>query len=133
MKKLTTSGEFLSSFGSEYIRNPRGICLDSAGRVYVSSSYGTSCVSVFEADGTHVFDIPENGIESTQKSQFESGSKPAYISPIKAQTGPSWGIAFDPSGNLNVACSSTNVKFSLTKVSMLIHTTATSLSLQALR
>ena len=82
VKKLTTSGEFLSVFGVDHLRNPRGICLDICGKVFVSCC-GNNSVSIFEADGSHIFNI--------------SGKL----------NGP-WGIAFDQSGNLNVADTITN-------------------------
>ena len=82
VKKLTTSGEFLSVFGMDHLRNPRGICLDICGKVFVSCC-GNNSVSIFEADGSHIFNI--------------SGKL----------NGP-WGIAFDQSGNLNVADTNTN-------------------------
>ena len=82
VKKLTTSGEFLLVFGMDHLRNPRGICLDICGKVFVSWC-GNNSVSIFEADGSHIFNI--------------SGKL----------NGP-WGIAFDQSGDLNIADSNTN-------------------------
>ena len=84
VKKLTTSGEFLSVFGSDHLNSPRGICLDSDGQIFVSCC-GNSRICIFEADGTHIFDISDTSNLS----------------------GP-WGIAFDQSGNLSVADSNTN-------------------------
>ena len=84
IQKLTTSGEFVSQFGNNHLKNPRGICLDRDGRVYVSSC-NNNRICVFEADGTHINDISD-------------GSN---------LNGP-WGLAFDSSGNLHVADTNTN-------------------------
>ena len=88
VQKLTTSGEFVSQFGNNHLKNPRGICLDKDGKVYVSSCKNNR-ICVFEPDGTHVNDI--------------SGS----TSDGSSLNGP-WGLAFDPSGNLHVADTNTN-------------------------
>ena len=82
VQKTTTSGKFLSKFGSQgsgagQLCSPRGICLDPDGRVFVSES-NNSRVSVFNPDGTFVKHITGN-----------------LSSP--------WGVTFDPSGNLHVA------------------------------
>ena len=82
IQKLTTSGEFLSKFGESgsgngQLSNPRGICIDPDGQVYVSE-YSNNRISVFKADGT--FDRHITGDLSNP-----------------------WGVAFDPSGNLHVA------------------------------
>ena len=88
IQKLTTSGEFVSQFGNNYLKNPRGVCLDRDGRVYVSSC-NNNRICVFEADGTHISDI--------------SGS----ASDGSSLNGP-WGLAFDLSGNLHVADTNTS-------------------------
>jgi DNA-binding beta-propeller fold protein YncE len=96
MQKLTTSGKFLSKFGDtqdskagkdKLLSNPRGICLDIDGRVYVSDG-GNNRVSVFEADGKFLYHI----IGTTDKSKLNSP----------------WGIALDQCGNLHVVDSGTN-------------------------
>ena len=84
IQKLTTSGEFVSQFGNNQLKNPRGVCLDRDGRVYVSSCNNNQ-ICVFEADGTHISDISD-------------GSN---------LNGP-WGLAFDSSGNVHVADTNTN-------------------------
>ena len=129
VKKLTTSGEFLSVFGVDHLRNPRGICLDNGGRVFVSCC-GSNHISVFEADGTHVFEIQEiiqtsHNPEIVQSETIHIPAKLScdYLSPtneedyliqdLSCMTSPSrlngpWGITFDQSGNLNIADSNTN-------------------------
>ena len=82
IQKLTTSGDFLSKFGEGQLRNPRGICIDNSGRVFVSSS-GDNRIAIFEADGTFITHIGEGNLN-----------------------GP-WGLAFDSSGNLHVADTNT--------------------------
>ena len=81
VQKMTISGEFISKFGTYgsgngQLYNPRGICLDRKGRIFVSE-YTNSRVSVFESDGTFAHHITGNL------------SYP-------------WGLTFDPSGNLHV-------------------------------
>ena len=83
IQKLTTSGDFLSKFGEGQLRNPRGICIDNSGRVFVSS-LGDNRIAIFEADGTFITHIGEGNLN-----------------------GP-WGLAFDSSGNLHVADTNTN-------------------------
>jgi hypothetical protein len=93
MQKLTTSGTFLSKFGDtqdgkdKLLKNPRGVCLDIDGRVYVSDG-GNNRVSVFEADGKFLYHITG----TTDKSKLNSP----------------WGIALDQCGNLHIADSGTN-------------------------
>ena len=88
VQKLTTSGEFVSQFGNGHLKNPRGICLDKDGKVFVSSS-SNNRICVFEADGTHISDILVN------TSNGSNLSRP-------------WGLAFDHSGNIHVADTNTN-------------------------
>ena len=88
IQKLTTSGEFVSQFRNNYLKNPRGVCLDKDGRVYVSSC-SNNRICVFEADGTHIRDISGSASDSSNLN------------------GP-WGLAFDNSGNLHVADTNTN-------------------------
>ena len=83
VQKLTTSGEFISKFGEGQLRNPRGICIDIGGRVFVSSS-GDNSIAIFEGDGTFITHIGEDNLN-----------------------GP-WGLAFDGSGNLHVADTNTS-------------------------
>jgi DNA-binding beta-propeller fold protein YncE len=93
MQKLTTSGTFLSKFGDsqdgkdKLLKNPRGVCLDIDGQVYVSDG-GNNRVSVFEADGKFLYHI----IGATDKSKLKSP----------------WGIALDQCGNLHVVDPGTN-------------------------
>ena len=83
VQKLTTSGEFVSKFGEGQLRNPQGICIDSSGRVYVSSA-ASNKVAIFEADGTFITHIGEGNL-----------NRP-------------WGLAFDSNGNLHVADTNTS-------------------------
>ena len=96
IQKLTTSGKFLTKFGDiqdlktgkdKLLNNPRGICLDIDGRVYISD-YGNNRVSVFEADGKFLYHI----IGTTDRSKLNNP----------------WGIALDQCGNLHIADSGTN-------------------------
>ena len=87
VQKMSTSGDFISKFGSNGNGNgelscPRGICLDPEGKIFVSE-YSNNRVSVFTPDGTFLYHITEK-----------------LSSP--------WGLAFDPSGNLHVANYSTH-------------------------
>ena len=88
IQKLTTSGEFVSQFGNNYLKNPRGVCLDRDGRVYVSSC-SNNRICVFEADGTHTIDISGSASDGSNLN------------------GP-WGLAIDHSGDLHVADTNTN-------------------------
>lgn len=92
VQKLTTSGMFISGFGTRGIgngqlSNPRGICLDSSGCVFISDC-GNNRISVFEADGTFLYHIIGNTADGSNLN------------------GP-WGLAFDQCGNLHVADSNT--------------------------
>ena len=82
VQKLTTSGEHISTFGSGRVHNPRGICIDPEGRIYVSES-SQNRISVFGADGTFDHIISEN------------------------MNNP-WGVSFDDLGNLHVVNHSLN-------------------------
>ena len=82
VQKLTTSGKFLSKFGSSgsckgQLSSPCGICIDPEGNVYISEC-SNNRISVFGADGTFDHYITGN-----------------LSSP--------WGIAFDATGKLHVA------------------------------
>ena len=88
VQKLTTSGQFLSKFGSTGSGNGQlsglqGICLDPNGRVFVSECSNRR-VSVFESDGTFSHHIQGNSSDGSN-----------LVNP--------WGMAFDPTGNLHVA------------------------------
>ena len=79
VQKLTTSGEFLSKFGTQdsgdgQLNGPHGICIDAGGRIFVSNKR----VSVFEPCGTFAYHITHN----------------TFSNP--------WGMAFDLAGNLHV-------------------------------
>ena len=79
---MTTSGEFLSKFGTEQLSSPRGICLSSDGWIFVASG-GNNQVSVFEPDETFAYHITGSTIDKSN-----------LCSP--------WGVAFDSSGDLHV-------------------------------
>ena len=95
IQKLTTSGKFISKFGTQdsgdgkqyLLNNPRGICLDKDGKIYVSDS-GNNRISVFDADGKLLYNITG----TTDKSKLNNP----------------WGLAFDPSGRLHVVDSGTS-------------------------
>ena len=81
VQKFTTSGEFISTFGSYgsgdgQLNTPVGICIDPDGKIYVAE-YRNNRISVFNAD------------ESFNRHISGNLSNP-------------WGLAFDPSGNLHV-------------------------------
>ena len=87
VQKMTTSGKFLSKFGTQgsgagQLNSPHGICLDPDGRVFVSE-YSNNRVSVFNPDGT-------------------------FVKHITGNLNCPWGLAFDPSGNLHVASYNSN-------------------------
>jgi DNA-binding beta-propeller fold protein YncE len=93
VQKITNLGKFISKFGSNgsgngQLSNPRGICLDNAGRVFVSDC-GNNRISVFEADGSFLYHISGNTADRSNLN------------------GP-WGLAFDQCGNLHVADTNTN-------------------------
>ena len=88
VQKLTTSGEFLSKFGTKgsgdgQLDSPCSICVDAGGTIFVSES-NNKRVSVFEPCGTFAYHITHNTI-----------SYP-------------WGMAFDLVGNLHVVDNSNN-------------------------
>ena len=81
VQKFTTSGEYISTFGSYgsgdgQLYSPRGICIDPDGKIYVSE-LSNNRISVFNADESFDHHISGNL------------NKP-------------WGLAFDPSGNLHI-------------------------------
>ena len=82
VQKLTTSGEFLSKFGTKgsgdgQLDSPHGICVDARGRIFVSES-NNKRVSVFEPCGAFAYHITHN----------------TFSNP--------WGMAFDLAGSLHV-------------------------------
>ena len=89
--KMTTSGEFLSKFGTEQLSSPRGICLSYDGRIFIASE-GNNRVSVFEPDGTFAYHITGSTVD---KSNLRSP----------------WGVAFDSSGDLHVTNHGSNDVF----------------------
>ena len=119
VQKFTTSGKFMSKFGMrgsgnvdlrfsieagitnlfgddrlDVIRdghfiNPRGICLDNDGHVYISNC-GNMCISVFEADGTFLYHITGSAADGSN---------------LQAP----WGLAFDHCRNLHVADTNTSM------------------------
>ena len=91
VQKLTTSGKFISKFGTHgsgdgQLNTPRGLCVHNDGRVFVSDCYS---ISVFDANDTFLYHITGSVTDDSKLSQ-------------------PWGLAFDPCGNLHVADSSTN-------------------------
>ena len=94
VQKLTTSGNFISKFGTcgsgnSQLNGPRGICLDHDGRIFVSEC-GNNRISVFEPDGTFIYHISGNAADGSNHN------------------GP-WGITFDHSGNLHVSEANLNM------------------------
>ena len=94
VQKLTTSGEFLSRFGSNgsghgQLSTPRGICINPEGKIFVAE-YSNHRVSVFDADGTFLYHIVGKSSEGGEMKN-------------------PWEIAFDPEGHLHVANYSQNV------------------------
>ena len=92
VQKLTTSGKFMSKFGTHgsgdgHLINPRGICLDNDGNVYISDC-NNNRISVFHAGGTFLYHITGSTADGSN-----------------LQT--PWGLAFDHRGNLHVANTST--------------------------
>ena len=82
VQKLTTAGTYISYFGEGQLSNPRGICVDPQGRLFVSD-YSNNRVQVFEADGSHAYSITGSSSDGS-----------SFANP--------WGIAFDDAGNLHV-------------------------------
>ena len=83
VQKLTTSGKFLSKFGScgseeGQLNGPCGLCVDDSGRIFVSEVKNNR-VSVFEPDGTFAFQMSHSNLRNPK------------------------GIAFDVTANLHVA------------------------------
>ena len=94
VQKINTTGELLSTFGTRgsgngQLYNPRGICLDNKGRVFVSEC-GNNRISVFKTDGTSLHHIIGNTTDCSNLN------------------GP-WGLAFDHCGNLHVADTNTSM------------------------
>ena len=77
----------ITTFGQ--LSNPRGICLDSEGKLFVSN-YGTHNIQVFKDDGSLQYSIA--GDPAIADSQFQSP----------------WGIALDLDGNLHIAAYGSN-------------------------
>ena len=93
VQKINTTDELLSTFGTKgsgngQLMNPRGICLDSNGRVFISE-LSNNRISVFEADGTFLHHITGNAANGTNLNA-------------------PWGLAFDQSGNLHIANTNTS-------------------------
>ena len=91
--RATGNHEFLSQFGKGgsgdgEFKDPRGICLDPEGRIFVSD-YSNNRVQVLEPEGTFAYKIPQ---DNSDKAKV---------------TGP-WGLTFDPTGNLHVVSYGTN-------------------------
>lgn len=93
VQKLTTTGKFISSFGTRgsgngQLNNPRGICLNSCGCVFISEC-GNNRISVFEDNGTFLHHIVGNTADGSNLNR-------------------PWGLAFDHCGNLHVADTNTS-------------------------
>ena len=83
--------QYITTFGTEsgQLSNPRGICLDSEGKLFVSN-YGNHCIQVFKDGGHYQYSIA--GDPAIAGSQFQNP----------------WGIALDLDGNLHIAAYSSN-------------------------
>ena len=95
VKKLRLSDKtFISKFGSNgtsdgQFSNPRGICIDPEGKVFVAD-HNNHRIQVFQPDGTFAYCIKPD--PNNEESTFQ---RP-------------WGIAFDPQGRLHIAAHGSN-------------------------
>ena len=94
VQTLTKTGEFLSSFGTSgvgngHLNNPRGICVDDKGHMFVSEC-GNNRISVFETNGTFLYHITGNAANGSNLNC-------------------PWGLAFDQRGNIHVADTNTSM------------------------
>ena len=92
VQKLTTSGEFISKFGSlrsgdGQLDQPSGLCVHTDGRVFVSDS-GNNRITVYKADGTFLYHIL-------------AGNTTNYSS--------LWGLALSHCGDLHVVDTTTSI------------------------
>ena len=93
IQKLSTSGQLISTFGSKgsedgQLNKPRGLCLHSDGRVFVSECDNRR-ISVFDANGEFLYHITGSVADGSNLCE-------------------PWGLAFDPNGNLHVADTNNN-------------------------
>ena len=93
VQKVTTTGKAISTFGTRgsgngQLSDPRGICFDKDGHIFISDS-GNNRVSVFAGDGTFLYHINGNMLDNSNLN------------------GP-WGLAIDQCGNLHVADTNTS-------------------------
>jgi uncharacterized protein YjiK len=92
VQKLTTAGKPISTFGTRgsgngQLSNPRGICFDKDGHIFISES-GNNRISVFAANGTFLYHIIGNMADGSNLNA-------------------PWGLAIDQWGNLHVADTNT--------------------------
>ena len=96
IQKLSTLGDYKSTFGKHgsgdgELNGPRGLCFDRILKLLFVSDSGNNRVSAFHLDGTFAYHIIGTG------SNF---GKSFIDNP--------WGLAFDPWGNLHIACYGAN-------------------------
>ena len=92
VQKVTTTGNAISTFGTRgsgngQLSNPRGICFDKDGHIFISEG-GNNRISVFADNGTFLYHIIGNTADGSNLN------------------GP-WGLAIDQCGNLHVANTNT--------------------------
>lgn len=88
VQKVTTSGEFLSRFGSKgsddgQLNSPRGICINPEGKIFVAE-VSNHRVSVFDADESFLYHIVGKSSDGGEMKN-------------------PWQIEIDPEGHLHVA------------------------------
>ena len=91
--QVTTTGNAISTFGTRgsgngQLNNPRGICFDKDGHIFISEC-GNNRISVFADNGTFLYHIIGNTADGSNLN------------------GP-WGLAIDQCGNLHVANTNTS-------------------------
>ena len=92
VQKLTTTGKAILTFGTRgsgngQLSNPRSICFDKDGRIFISES-GNNRISVFAANGTFLYHIIGNTADGSNLNA-------------------PWGLTIDQCGNLHVADTNT--------------------------
>jgi hypothetical protein len=93
LQKLTTAGNPVSSFGAPgsgngQLSNPRGICFDKDGHIFISEG-GNNRISVFAGNGTFLYHIIGNTADDSNLNA-------------------PWGLAIDQCGNIHVADTNTS-------------------------
>ncbi|MCG8626414.1 MAG: hypothetical protein MJE68_31000, partial [Proteobacteria bacterium] len=88
VQKITTTGNAISTFGTRgsgngQLSNPRGICFDKDGHIFISEG-GNNRISVFADNGTFLYHIIGNTADGSNLNA-------------------PWGLAIDQCGNLHVA------------------------------